>query len=30
MNASRTASVLSEAFSRYLGWEVYHHEAPDA
>ncbi|WP_221028738.1 L-fucose/L-arabinose isomerase family protein [Actomonas aquatica] len=30
MNASRTASVLQEAFSRYLGWEVYHHEAPDA
>lgn len=28
MNASRTASVLSEAFGRYLGWEVYHHEAP--
>jgi L-fucose isomerase-like protein len=30
MNASRTAAVLSEAFGRYLGWEVYHHEAPDA
>ncbi len=30
MNASRTASVLAEAFSRYLGWEVHHHEAPDA
>ena len=30
MNASRTASVLNEAFGRYLGWEVYHHEAPDA
>lgn len=28
MNASRTAGVLSEAFGRYLGWEVYHHEAP--
>lgn len=26
MNASRTAGVLSEAFERYLGWEVYHHE----
>jgi L-fucose isomerase-like protein len=26
MNASRTASVLEEAFSRYLGWEVYHHQ----
>lgn len=30
MNASRTAAVLHEAFERYLGWEVYHHEAPDA
>ncbi len=28
MNASHTAGVLSEAFERYLGWEVYHHEAP--
>lgn len=28
MNASRTAGILSEAFERYLGWEVYHHEAP--
>jgi L-fucose isomerase-like protein len=27
MNASRTAGVLAEAFERYLGWEVYHHEA---
>ena len=26
MNASRTAGVLAEAFERYLGWEVYHHE----
>jgi L-fucose isomerase-like protein len=26
MNASRTADVLEEAFGRYLGWEVYHHE----
>ena len=26
MNASRTAGVLAEAFRRYLGWEVYHHE----
>jgi L-fucose isomerase-like protein len=26
MNASRTAGVLAEAFQRYLGWEVYHHE----
>lgn len=30
MNASRTAGVLAEAFGRYLGWEVYHHEAPEA
>ena len=30
MNASRTAGVLAEAFERYLGWEVYHHEAPEA
>ena len=30
MNASHTAAVLTEAFDRYLGWEVYHHEAPDA
>lgn len=29
MNASRTAGILSEAFGRYLGWEVYHHEAPE-
>ncbi len=28
MNASHTAPVLAEAFERYLGWEVYHHEAP--
>jgi L-fucose isomerase-like protein len=26
MNGSRTAAVLAEAFARYLGWEVYHHE----
>lgn len=26
MNASRTAGILAEAFGRYLGWEVYHHE----
>ena len=30
MNASHSASVLKEAFERYLGWQVYHHEAPDA
>lgn len=28
MNASRTAGILAEAFERYLGWEVYHHEGP--
>jgi len=28
MNASHSASVLNEAFSRYLGWEVYYHQAP--
>ena len=28
MSASRTASVLAEAFQRYLGWETYHHEPP--
>jgi L-fucose isomerase-like protein len=28
MNCSRTAGILAEAFGRYLGWEVYHHEAP--
>jgi L-fucose isomerase-like protein len=28
MNASSTAGVLAEAFERYLGWEVYHHEGP--
>jgi L-fucose isomerase-like protein len=26
MNASHTAGILAEAFERYLGWEVYHHE----
>lgn len=30
MNASHSASVLAEAFSRYLGWEVYYHEPPVA
>lgn len=29
MNASRSAGVLAEAFSRYLGWEVYHHEGAE-
>jgi len=28
MNSSLTAGILQEAFERYLGWEVYHHEAP--
>jgi len=28
MNASHTAGILAEAFGRYLGWEVYHHGAP--
>jgi L-fucose isomerase-like protein len=28
MNASSTAGVLAEAFGRYLGWEVYHHNPP--
>jgi L-fucose isomerase-like protein len=28
MNASHTAGILAEAFERYLGWEVYHHAAP--
>jgi hypothetical protein len=27
MNSSHTAGILAEAFERYLGWEVYHHEA---
>lgn len=26
MNASHTAGILQEAFSNYLGWEVYHHK----
>jgi L-fucose isomerase-like protein len=26
MNASKTASVLKEAFENYLGWEVYQHQ----
>jgi L-fucose isomerase-like protein len=25
MNASKTAGILKEAFSNYLGWETYHH-----
>jgi L-fucose isomerase-like protein len=30
MNGSHTAAVLTEACGRYLGWEVYHHEAPES
>jgi L-fucose isomerase-like protein len=29
MNASHTAGVLAEAFTKYLGWDTYHHESPD-
>ncbi|OAM89673.1 L-fucose/L-arabinose isomerase family protein [Termitidicoccus mucosus] len=29
MNASLTAAILEEAFTRYLGWEVYHHAKTD-
>ena len=29
MNSSRTAAVLTEACERYLGWDVYRHEAPE-
>jgi L-fucose isomerase-like protein len=28
MNGSRTAAILEEAFTRYLGWETYHHNRP--
>jgi len=28
MNASRTAAVLDEAFTRYLGWETHFHNRP--
>jgi L-fucose isomerase-like protein len=30
MNASHSAGVLAEAFTKYLGWDTYHHEAPDS
>jgi L-fucose isomerase-like protein len=30
INASHTAAILEEAFSLYLGWNVYHHENPAA
>lgn len=26
MNRSHTAEILKEAFEKYMGWEVYHHE----
>jgi len=29
MTCSRTAAVLQEAFGNYLGWDVYHHHAPE-
>lgn len=28
MNASRTAAVLDEAFTNYLGWETHYHNRP--
>ena len=28
MNRSHTAAAVAEAFGRYLGWEVYHHQRP--
>ena len=28
INGSLTASILSESWGRYLGWDVYHHAAP--
>jgi hypothetical protein len=27
MSASQTAGILVEAFGKYLGWDIYHHEA---
>lgn len=30
MNLSHTADILEEAFGHYLGWEVHHHEKPEA
>ena len=26
MNRSHTAGILKEAFEKYMGWKVYHHE----
>jgi L-fucose isomerase-like protein len=28
MNRRHTAAAVAEAFGRYLGWEVYHHQRP--
>ena len=28
MNSSRTAGILEEAFTQYLGWATYHHNRP--
>jgi L-fucose isomerase-like protein len=28
VNLSQTASIVHEAFSQYLGWDVYWHNAP--
>jgi L-fucose isomerase-like protein len=28
MNRSHTATAVAEALSRYLGWDVYHHQRP--
>ena len=28
MNASHSAAVLAEAFTKYLGWDTYYHERP--
>jgi L-fucose isomerase-like protein len=28
MNRSHSAAVVSEALSRYMGWQIYHHERP--
>ena len=30
MTRSHSAGTLTEAFGNYLGWEVHHHEAPEA
>jgi L-fucose isomerase-like protein len=30
MNSSRTAAVLDEAFTNYLGWETHYHNRPEA